>query len=49
MPRYRPLAWITGIPGLYHLSSWLYDHALAPALYRRHLRRQARKAETETP
>ena len=45
MPRYRPLAWITGIPGLYHLCNWLYDRLLAPTLYRHHLRRQARASD----
>lgn len=42
MPRYRWLARLTGIPGIYHISCWLYDYALAPTIYRRHLRRQAR-------
>ena len=42
MPRYRFLARIIGMPGIRHLASGLYDHLLAPLIYRWHLRRQAR-------
>lgn len=45
MPRYRWLAWVTGVPGLYQVFSALYDHVLAPWLYRRHVRRQARASQ----
>jgi hypothetical protein len=34
MPRYRGLAWIISLPGLYPLSSAVYDWILAPLLYR---------------
>jgi predicted DCC family thiol-disulfide oxidoreductase YuxK len=39
MPRYRPLAALVGLPGVRQLAGWMYDHVLAPRLYRRHLRR----------
>ena len=41
MPRWRWLARIVGLPGLRHLAGLAYDRALAPAIYRRHLRRLA--------
>lgn len=40
MPRYRVLATIMGLPGLRQLAAAAYDHIFAPALFRRHLRRQ---------
>ncbi len=43
MPRYRWLAWLTGLPGLYRLSDVTYNKVLAPLIYRWHLRRQARR------
>lgn len=43
MPRYRPLARIGRLPGIYHLASWGYTHIVARAIYARHKRRQARK------
>lgn len=33
MPRYRPLARIVAVPGIYHLGCLVYDRVLAPALY----------------
>lgn len=42
MPRLRWLAWLVRRPGLRQLTEGLYDHVLAPALYRMHLRRQRR-------
>ncbi|SFM46462.1 thiol-disulfide oxidoreductase DCC family protein [Shimia aestuarii] len=45
MPRYRWLATLTGLPGLYRIASFTYDHVLAPTLYRRHLKR-TRHGET---
>jgi predicted DCC family thiol-disulfide oxidoreductase YuxK len=39
MPRYRVLGRIVGLPGIRHVASVLYDHALAPLIYRWHLRR----------
>lgn len=42
MPRYRWLARVVGLPGVRHASSALYDHVLAPLIYRGHLRRKAR-------
>lgn len=44
MPRYRWLARVIGLPGLRQLAALLYEHALAPALYRWHLRRQSRRS-----
>ncbi|TNF20972.1 MAG: DUF393 domain-containing protein [Rhodobacteraceae bacterium] len=43
MPRYRLLARIGRLPGIYHLASWVYTHVVARAIYARHKRRQARK------
>lgn len=39
MPRYRWLATLTGLPGLYQIASLTYDKVLAPTLYRRHIKR----------
>ena len=44
MPRYRWLARVVGLPGLRHVASALYDRALAPLIYRWHLRRLARRS-----
>ena len=44
MPRYRMLARIGRLPGVYQLCSWGYTHVVARAIYARHKRRQARKA-----
>ena len=41
MPRYRVLAKVVGLPGVRHIATLAYDHVLAPAIYRWHLRRQA--------
>lgn len=43
MPRYRWLARITGWPVLRPVTERLYDHLLAPVIYRWHKRRQARR------
>lgn len=42
MPRYRLLARIVGLPVIRQLASVFYDHALAPLIYRWHLRRKRR-------
>lgn len=42
MPRYRVLARIARVPGLYHLLDWGYEHVVARIIYNRHLRRRAR-------
>jgi len=42
MPRYRWLARIVALPGLRQAATLVYDHVLAPLLYRSHLRRQRR-------
>ena len=39
MPRYRLLGRIVGLPGLRQIAGAAYDHVLAPAIYRWHLRR----------
>ena len=44
MPRYRLLGRIVGLPGIRHFATLAYDHVLAPAIYRWHLRRQAAHA-----
>jgi predicted DCC family thiol-disulfide oxidoreductase YuxK len=43
MPRYRWLARLVSLPGVYRLSCWSYDYVLAPLIYRWHLRRKARQ------
>jgi predicted DCC family thiol-disulfide oxidoreductase YuxK len=48
MPRYRKLARVVALPGVHWLAVQTYDHILAPLLYRWHLRRQKRVAETST-
>ena len=40
MPRYRWIARIVALPGLRQAATLVYDHILAPWLYRAHLRRQ---------
>lgn len=44
MPRYRLLARLFGLPGVRQVAALLYDRVVAPALYARHRRREARKA-----
>ena len=48
MPRYRGLAWAVGLPGIFHAACMIYDHVLAPAIYRLHLRRLRKKAAQPT-
>lgn len=43
MPRYRWLARVVGTPGIFHVACACYDHVLAPAIYRWHLKRLSRK------
>jgi predicted DCC family thiol-disulfide oxidoreductase YuxK len=43
IPRYRWLARIVAISGIFHLASAVYDYILAPLLYRWHLRREAKR------
>ncbi len=43
MPRYRWLARVVGMPGIFHVACACYDHVLAPAIYRWHLKRLSRK------
>ena len=43
MPRYRWVAWGVGLPGVFQLACAIYDHVLAPAIYRLHLRRLAKQ------
>jgi predicted DCC family thiol-disulfide oxidoreductase YuxK len=43
MPRYRWVARIVGLPGVRHGAGLVYDHMLAPLIYRWHLRRKARQ------
>ena len=44
MPRYHWLARIVALPGIKQIAAATYDYALAPAIYRWHLRRKARAA-----
>ncbi len=39
MPRYRWLARVVSVPGIHLLACLVYDHFLAPLIYRWHLRR----------
>ena len=43
MPRYRWLALIVGLPVVFKAACGVYDHVLAPAIYRLHLRRLRKK------
>lgn len=40
LPRYRWVARVIGLPGVHGLACVVYDHVLAPILYRFHIRRQ---------
>ena len=42
-PGYGWLARVMRLPGIYHAGRALYDRALAPLLYRMHLRRSRRR------
>lgn len=42
MPRFRWLARLVGAPVIKPMACWAYDHVLAPWLYRKHLKRQAK-------
>ncbi|WP_159974310.1 thiol-disulfide oxidoreductase DCC family protein [Roseobacter cerasinus] len=44
LPRYRWLARLVSLPGVYRLACWTYDGVLAPLLYRSHLRRRRKTA-----
>lgn len=44
LPRYRWLAQLVSLPGVYRLACWTYDGVLAPMLYRSHLKRQQKSA-----
>lgn len=46
MPRYRKLARIVALPGIYHVACGVYDWVLAPLIYRWHLRRLRRAGIT---
>ena len=43
MPRYQWLAWFVGLPGVFSIACGIYDHILAPVIYRWHLRRLRNK------
>jgi predicted DCC family thiol-disulfide oxidoreductase YuxK len=43
MPRYRFLAQVVGFPGIKQVASVVYDHVLAPLIYRWHQRRLRRQ------
>lgn len=43
MPRYRALAYVVSRPLIRPAAALIYDRILAPALYRAHRRRQARR------
>jgi predicted DCC family thiol-disulfide oxidoreductase YuxK len=45
MPRYRLLGRIVGLPVIRQLAGAAYDHLLAPAIYRWHLRRLRKQAK----
>lgn len=48
MPRYRWLARVIGVPGIYQGAMFAYDKVLAPLIYRWHLRRVARRERSDT-
>lgn len=47
MPKYKWLANVVGLPGVKQIASAVYDHVLAPGIFRWHLRR-LRKQNTKT-
>ncbi|MCT4556547.1 MAG: DUF393 domain-containing protein [Pelagimonas sp.] len=42
MPKYRWLARISRVPGLFQILSWGYKHIVARIIYERHIKRKAR-------
>lgn len=42
MPRYRWMARIARVPGLYQILDWSYVHIVARIIYNRHVRRKAK-------
>lgn len=42
MPRYRWLGRLIGLPGIRQIAAAIYDHLLAPVIYKWHKRRRAR-------
>lgn len=46
MPKYYWLAKVVGLPGIRQIASVSYEYALAPLIYRWHLRRVRRQAST---
>ncbi|MEL6619374.1 MAG: DUF393 domain-containing protein [Pseudomonadota bacterium] len=46
MPRYRWLARLVSLPGINWLAVKVYDHVLAPLIYRWHLRRVASSTQS---
>ena len=44
MPRYRWLARVAGLPGIFQFLSFAYDWGLAPVVYRWHLWRRKKQA-----
>jgi predicted DCC family thiol-disulfide oxidoreductase YuxK len=47
MPKYRWLARVVGLPGIKQIATVAYDHALAPVIYRWHLRRLRKQAQRQ--
>ncbi|MEM9637243.1 MAG: DUF393 domain-containing protein [Pseudomonadota bacterium] len=43
LPRYRWLARLVQLPGVFQTATWIYDRLLAPRLYRQHIRRMSRR------
>jgi predicted DCC family thiol-disulfide oxidoreductase YuxK len=48
-PGFRWLAAVVGLPGVRQAAGFVYDRALAPMLYRRHLRRMASREAGSSP
>ena len=42
MPRYRWMARVGRVPGVFHLLDWGYKHVVARIIYERHQRRKAK-------
>ncbi|MEP2641901.1 DUF393 domain-containing protein [Roseobacter sp.] len=43
LPRYRWLARVVRVPGVYQLANWGYDTVIAPFFYKRHLKRHLKR------
>jgi predicted DCC family thiol-disulfide oxidoreductase YuxK len=49
MPRYRWMSRAVRLPGVWQVANILYNHLLAPRLYRKHLKRQSAEGQPTPP